>query len=607
MAIDVAQWLRGLGLPQYDEAFRKNAIDARVLPELTVDDLKELGVAAVGDRRLLLDAIAALRAGDGGATKGTPSQLTRSAEGERRVLTVMFCDLVGSTPLSARLDPEDLREVIAAYHGAVAATVVRFCGFVAKYMGDGVLIYFGYPEAHEDDAEQSVRAGLAIIDAVARLHPANDLAVRIGIATGLVVVGDLIGEGASQEQGVVGETPNLAARLQALAEPGTIVIADGTRRVIGHLFEFADLGPQELRGFPGRPRAWRVVRDSQELDRFAALRSEAAPMVGREEELDTLLRRWSQASAGQGRVVLLSGEPGIGKSRLTAALRSRLSDIPHTRLRYFCSPQQRDSALYPVIAQLERASGFDRDDPPAMQLDKLATMLGESTPFDDISLIAEMLSLPGGDRFPPLALSPPVKKERTLAALVRQLEILAARQPVLMIFEDLHWIDPTSRELLDIIVERIANVRVLLILTHRPEFQPPWVGLSHVTPIALGRLARSEGIDLVRSLAGNRAALPLDVVNEIVERTDGIPLFVEELTKALLEAGTERGEAVLAAAPEASMRSPQRSTRRSWRGSIASGRQPSRRQRWAQQSGVSSRLSCSPQFLSLVRVSYRTR
>jgi class 3 adenylate cyclase/tetratricopeptide (TPR) repeat protein len=556
MAIDVAQWLRGLGLAQYEEAFRKNAIDARVVPELTADDLKELGVAAVGDRRLLLNAIAALRTGDGAAVKGAPPLLARSAEAERRVLTVMFCDLVGSTSLSARLDPEDLREVIAAYHGAVAATVARFGGVVAKYMGDGVLIYFGYPEAHEDDVEQSVRAGLAIIDAVARLGPANDLAVRIGIATGLVVVGDLIGEGASQEQAVVGETPNLAARLQALAEPGTIVIADGTRRVIGHLFEFDDLGPQELRGFPGRPRAWRVVSDSQEVDRFAALGSEAAPMVGREEELDILLRRWSQASAGQGRVVLLSGEPGIGKSRLTAALRSRLSNTPHTRLRYFCSPQQRDSALYPVIAQLERASGFARDDPPEVRLDKLATMLGESTPLDDVSLIAEMLSLPGGDRFPPLALSPPVKKERTLVALVRQLESLAARQPVLMIFEDLHWIDPTSREVLDIVVERIANLRVLLILTHRPEFQPAWVGLSQVTPVALGRLARSEGADLVRSLAGNGAALQLDVVNEIVERTDGIPLFVEELTKAVLEAGTARGEAVLAAAPEVSIAVP---------------------------------------------------
>ena len=552
MAIDVAQWLLGLGLAQYEEVFRKNAVDARVLLALTSDDLKELGITAVGHRRLLLDAIAALRPGDGAAVEGAPSLLTPSAKAERRVFTVMFCDLVGSTALSARLDPEDLRDVFAAYHGAVAATVTRFGGVVAKYMGDGVLIYFGYPEAHEDDVEQSVRAGLAIIDAVARLDQANDLAVRIGIATGLSVVGDLIGEGASQEQAVVGETPNLAARLQALAEPGTIVIADGTRRLIGHLFEIDDLGPQELRGFPGRPRAWRVVSDSQEVDRFAALRSESSPMVGREEELDILLRRWSQVSAGQGRVVLMSGEPGIGKSRLTAALRSRLSNTPHTRLRYFCSPHQRDSAFYPLIAQLERASGFARDDPPEVRLDKLATMLGESTPLDDVSLIAEMLSLSGGDRFPPLPLSPPVKKERTLVALVRQLEILAARQPVLMIFEDLHWIDPTTREVLDIIVQRITNLRVLLILTHRPEFQPAWVGLSQVTPIALGRLARSEGADLVCSIAGNRTVLPLNVVNQIVERTDGIPLFVEELTKAVLEAGTERGEAVLTVAPEVS-------------------------------------------------------
>ena len=418
-------------------------------------------------------------------------------------------------------------------------------------MGDGVLIYFGYPEAHEDDVEQSVRAGLAIIDAVAGLETANNLAVRIGIATGLVVVGDLLGEGASQEQAVVGETPNLAARLQAVAEPGTIVIADGTRRLVGHLFELEDLGPQELRGIPGRPRTWRVVSDRQEVDRFAALRSEAAPMVGREEELELLMRRWSQASAGQGRVVLLSGEPGIGKSRLTAALRSQLTTSPHTRLWYFCSPQQRDSAYYPLIAQLERASGFSRDDPPEVRFEKLLTMLGDSTPLEDALLIAEMMSLPIPDRFAPVTLSSPVKKERTLLALVRQLETLAAHRPVLMVFEDLHWIDPTSREFLDILVDRIANLPVLLILTHRPEFRPAWIGLPHVMLIALGRLSREDGADLVKSLSGNRPALPLNIVTEILERTDGIPLFVEELTKAVLEAGSSPSDAKLTAAPAA--------------------------------------------------------
>src|SRR5439155_18281469 len=284
--------------------------------------------------------------------------VARRADAERRQLTVMFCDLVGSTALSLRFDPEDLREVIGAYHRCVSETVARFDGFVAKFMGDGVLVYFGYPQAHEDDAERAVRAGLAVVDAVGRLPAPEAMQARIGVATGLVVVGDLIGEGAAQERGVVGETPNLAARLQALAAPGTLVIADSTRRQIGALFELQDLGPQPLAGFAEPQRAWRVVGESGVLSRFEALRSEATPLVGRDEELDLLLRRWHQAKAGEGRVVLVSGEPGIGKSRLGAALAQAIQSDQHTRLRYFCSPYHRDSALYPFIVQLERAAGF---------------------------------------------------------------------------------------------------------------------------------------------------------------------------------------------------------------------------------------------------------
>src|SRR5580693_794756 len=286
-------------------------------------------------------------------------------DAERRQLTVMFCDLVGSTALSARFDPEDLREVIGAYHRCVADTVAHFAGFVAKYMGDGVLVYFGYPEAHEDDAERAVRAALAVIDAVGRLATSEPLNVRLGIATGLVVVGDLIGAGAAQERGVVGETPNLAARLQALARPGTLVVADGTRRQIGALFEIEDLGPQPLAGFAEPQRAWRVVGESGVVSRFEALRSGITPLVGRDEELDLLLRRWQQAKPGAGRVVLIRGEPGIGKSRLTAALSQRIESEPHTRIRYFCSPHDQGSALYPFIGQQERAAGFARDDPTA--------------------------------------------------------------------------------------------------------------------------------------------------------------------------------------------------------------------------------------------------
>src|SRR6516164_9249374 len=468
----------------------------------------------------------------------------------------MFCDLVGSTPLSTRFDPEDLREIVGAYHRCVTDTVGLFGGFVAKYMGDGVLIYFGYPEAHEDDAERAARAGLAVIDAVGRLATQEPLKVRIGVSTGLVVVGDLIGAGAAQERGVVGETPNLGARLQALAQPGTLVIADSTRRQLGTLFEIEDLGPQPLVGFAEPQRAWRVVGESGVVSRFEALRSGITPLVGRDEELDLLTRRWQQAKSGAGRVVLVSGEPGIGKSRLTAALSQRIETEPHTRVRYFCSPHDQESALYPFIGQLERAAGFARDDTATTKLDKLEALLGNAAEPGDLSLITEMLSLSGGERFAPLDLSPQRKKERTLAALLRQLQALARRQPVLMIFEDLHWIDPTSRELLDLTVDKILDLPVLLVATHRPEFQPPWVGGSQVTVIALNQLGRNEGATLVHRLAGNLGALPPDVVDEIVERTDGVPLFVEELTKAVVEAGADRGYVSMAAVPPSSLAVP---------------------------------------------------
>src|SRR6266481_4839948 len=445
-AVEIADWLRRLSLERYEAVFRDNAIDLRILREITESDLERLGVL-LGHRRRILRAIDELRV-EPPVTPVSEIAIHRGDQAERRQLTVMFCDLVGSTALATRLDPEDLREVIGSYHRTVTEAVGRLAGFVAKYMGDGVLVYFGYPEAHEDDAERAVRAGLAVINAVGGLAALEPLNVRLAVASGLVVVGDLIGAGAAQERGVVGETPNLAARLQALARPGTLVVADGTRRQIGTLFEMEDLGPQPLAGFAEPQPAWRVVGESGVVSRFEALRSEAAPLVGRDEELDLLLRRWQQAKSGEGRVVLISGEPGIGKSRLTAALSQAIGSEPHTRLRYFCSPHDQDSALYPFIGQLERAAGFARDDTNATKLDKLVALLGDGAEPGDLSLIAEMLSLSAGERYPPLELSPQRKKERTLAALLRQLQALARRQPVLMIFEDLHWIDPTSRELL---------------------------------------------------------------------------------------------------------------------------------------------------------------
>jgi class 3 adenylate cyclase/predicted ATPase len=543
--MDVGGWLRRLGLEQYEASFRENKIDDTVLPRLTAEDLKDLGVGFVGHRRKLLDAIAALRAQVSAPTpplSDAPLAIDKSAKdtAERRQVTVMFSDLVGSTALSARMDPEDLREVIAAYQKCVAEAVRRFGGFVAKYMGDGVLIYFGYPQAHEDDAERAVRAGLELIAAVTALKSPVPLQTRVGIATGLVVVGDLIGSGEAQEHGIVGDTPNLAARLQGVAEPNSVVVAESTRKLVGSLFELEDLGPQELKGISGPVRAWVALRPASVEGRFEAMHASGVTyLVGREEELDLVLRRWSKAKSGEGQVVLLSGEAGIGKSRLTAALLERLSGEAHTRLRYFCSPQHTDSAFYPISGQMERAAGLAHDDKPQAKLDKLDALLAQtSTSTQAAALFAEMLSLPNDGRYPVQELSPEHRRQRTLEALMAQLAELAHQQPVLMIFEDAHWVDPTSLEVLGRTVHRIKTLSTLLIVTSRPEFDAPWVGQSHVTSLTLNRLGEREAVAIIARLVGNKE-LPADVMVEIVERTDGIPLFVEEMTKAVLEAESE--------------------------------------------------------------------
>jgi class 3 adenylate cyclase/predicted ATPase len=548
--MDVAAWLRNLGLERYAAAFRDNEIDWNALPKLTAEDLKDLGVVLGSHRRRLLDAIAEFGAAGFSAMTAASRDIATRADAERRQLTVVFCDLVGSTALATRLDPEDLREVIAAYHSTVAEAVAAFGGFVAKYMGDGVLVYFGYPRAHEDDVERAVGAGLVCIKAVDRLDIKSvKLQARIGIATGLVVVGDLIGEGSAQEQSVVGETPNLAARLQSMTEPGALIIAESTRRQIGALFDLEDLGARPVTGFAEAQRAWRVLGESGVISRFEALRSETTPLIGRNEELDLLRRRWQQATAGDGRVVLISGEPGIGKSRLTAALSHRIAGEPHTRLRYFCSPHHQDSALRPFIAQLERAIGFERDDTVEQKLGKLRALLApDARGGDEIELLAELLSLPNSAA--DLALSPQRKRERLFEGLLHRLEALASNRPVLMVFEDAHWIDPSSRELLDLTLDRVSRMRVLLVVTFRPEFRHSWSDQPHATMLTLNRLDGRDGAALVERLAGN-AGLPRETVDEIVARADGVPLFVEELTKAVLESGEPVGRvaAVLAASP----------------------------------------------------------
>ena len=533
--MDVGGWLRSLGLSQYETLFRQNDIDAEVLSDLTDGDLEKFGVS-FGHRKRLLKAIASLGSTEAAAKPANPVPLQTFPDcAERRQLPVMFCDLVGSTAMSARLDPEDMREVVGSYQRLCADLMAKAGGFVAKYMGDGVLTYFGYPQAHEHDAERAVQAGLALAEAMPKLKTAAGvpLQVRVGIATGLVVVGDMIGSGEAQERGIVGETPNLAARLQALAEPNMVVIAEGTRRLLGDLFELGDLGPKDLKGIAWPVRAWAALRASSVESRFDALHTTGlTALVGREEEFEFLLRRWSQTKAGQGQVVLMSGEAGIGKSRLTAALLERVAGEPHTRLRYFCSPQHTDGAFYPIIGQMERAAGLAYDDKPQAKLNKLDALLAQtSTLPEDTALLAEMLSLPNDGRYPTLDLIPEQRRQRTLEALTAQLAGLARQKPVLMIVEDAHWVDPTSLEALGRTADRIKTLPALLIITYRPEFNAPWAGRSHVTSLTLSRLGERDAATIIERLVGNKE-LPADVMAEIVERTDGIPLFVEEMTKA---------------------------------------------------------------------------
>ena len=545
----IADWLEKLGMSEYAERFSENKIDVSVLPHLTDQDLKDIGVA-LGHRRKILAAIAEFAGAAPAVSKLVLASEPKARDSaERRHVTVIFSDLVGSTALSARMDPEDLREVISAYQKCVADTVQRFGGFVAKYMGDGVLVYFGYPQAHEDDAERAVRAGLELVTAVGALKAASPLQSRVGIATGLVVVGDLIGSGETQERGIVGETPNLAARLQGIAEPNTVVIAEDTRSLLGILFELQDLGAKELKGIAEPMRAYAALRPSVVESRFEALHGAVlTALVGREEEFELLLRRWSKARSGEGQVVLLSGEAGIGKSRLTAALLERLADEPHTRLRYFCSPQHTDSAFYPIISQMERAAGFVHDDIPQAKLDKLDAALAQTSPStQDAALFAEMLSLPNDGRYPALDLAPEQRRQRTMEALIAQIEALTRQTPVLMIFEDAHWTDPTSLELFGRAVDRIASLRVLLVVTFRPEFAPPWIGRPHVTALTINRLAQRDIETMIDGVVGNEL-LAASIRQDIIERTDGIPLFVEEITKAVLEAASQ-GAAEYTAAP----------------------------------------------------------
>jgi class 3 adenylate cyclase/tetratricopeptide (TPR) repeat protein len=532
----IAEWLASLGLSEYAQRFAENYVDASVLSDLTDQDLADLGVP-LGHRRKILRAIAEL---DGAAPAEVATEPVPRDEAERRHLTVMFCELAGSAALSARLDPEEMWRVIGSYHACIGEVVDRHHGMIARYMDDGVLAYFGYPRAQEDDAEQAVRAALALVDAVANLETNVDAAlqVRIGIATGTVVVSELLVDETPAEQAVVGETPNLAARLRTLAEAGTVLICPQTHRLTGGHFDYRDLGALALKGWAEPVQVWQVLGPSGVESRFEAMhKTKLQPLFGREEEIELLLRRWRHATQGEGRVVLLTGEPGIGKSHIALALGERLQGEPHIALRYFCSAHHTNSALFPFIGQIERAGGFERSDSVTEKLSKLDALVAQSTIDPErVAVLANLLALPASDHFRLQELNPQKRKEKTFAALLAQLDGLAARRPVFMIFEDIHWIDPTSLELLAATVEHVPQLRVLLLITTRSEFTPPWPSYPHTTTIPLTRLDRRAGAALVERVTSGKK-LPKEVTDEILARTDGVPLFIEELTKTVLESG----------------------------------------------------------------------
>lgn len=534
----LGHWLASLGLSEYTNRFAQSYVDTTILRDLTDKDLKALGIPPE-DRTKLLAAIAELERPHSQPSFG-PIQDGSQDSAERRQLTVLICDLVGSTALSTSLDPEDLRDVMRAYQNTCANIISSYDGFVCRFMGDAILVYFGYPRAHEDDAERAIRAGLEIVAAVEQMEPAANqlLTVRIGIATGVVVVGDLIRGGGAEEQVVVGDTPNLASRLQALAKPGTVLIAGNTRRLTAGHFLYHDLGSVSLKGLLTPIHAWQVLRASEIPSRFEAEHGTSLPpLLGRDEEIELLLRRSRAATQGQGRVVVLNGEPGIGKSHIALALRERLQGQDYTFLSYFCSSHHTHSAFFPFTQQLERAARFHRNETAAKKLEKLRTLLAKSSrDLDhDVSILANLLSLTAAEQESPER-KPQKRKDSILWALLDQLEGLAVSRPVLIIFEDVHWADPTSLELLALTVPRVAKLRVLLIMTARPEFVPLWPSHAHVTTIALTRLNRRDGAALMARVTMGKK-LPEDVEDEILARTDGVPLFLEELTKAVLESG----------------------------------------------------------------------
>lgn len=549
MATKITNWLSSLELDQYATSFEENDITTEDLTDLTDGDLKELGVASMGHRKKILRMALQQNASEPPIevenpeptqteTQNPDTKTSGSGSAERRQLTVMFADLVGSTEMAGRMDPEDMREAITLYQECVTRHVLEIEGYVAKYMGDGVLCYFGWPQAHEDDAERAARAALSIIEDLATHSAPNgeNLAARIGIATGLVVVGDIVGQGAAQEEAVVGETPNLAARLQGMAEPGQIVVSDTTQNLLSRALDVQHLGKHELKGISRAVDAYSIVGEHHSADvATAGNGADASRLIGRATEISLLMDRWTQSTEGEGQVFLLCGEPGIGKSQIVASLLSNLAEQQHKILQFQCSPYYASSAFYPVIGYLERSAGFARDDDAARKLDKLETLL--KTVFDDpvpvAALFASMLSLPT-DRYPAIGLEPVKQREQSIVAFADFVTMQARETPLLFLFEDAHWCDATSLEILSVLIQRVENSRILQLITYRPEFEPPWQNIGHITHYNLNRLAKRHSRSIIEALAGGKS-LPEQIVSQILEKTDGIPLFVEELTRTVLE------------------------------------------------------------------------
>jgi len=534
---NVREWLTGLGFGQFADTFEQNRVDLDIARDLVDQDLRDLGVSALGERKLLLRAIASLKetVQQSPAEKLPAPAAIAPQEGERRQLTVLFCDMVGFTELANRVDPEVLQRIIRSYEDACAVPITRYEGYVFQRLGDGIVAFFGYPLAHEGEAERAIHAGLEIVESLAKLDvpEVGHLQVRIGIATGVVVV-------SSAEKGAVGQTMNLASRLQGIAPVGSIVVSERVQRLAGGSFEYQDLGEQSLKGITRPTRAYRILGVSQAASRFEAAHGGAGltPLVGREQEIGLLMERWALAQDGEGQLVLLSGEPGIGKSRILSALRERLEGQGALALRFQCSPYYVNSAFWPSIDNFERALKFGRDEPSESKLDKLEALIVKhyGRPLADVRFVASMLSVPYEERYGALPMTPQKFKDETLRTLVDLTEAAARRQPSVMLFEDGHWADPTTLEVLDLLVDRLKGIPLLIVLTHRPEFQSRWSQHGHVTGLNLSKLTRAQSSAMVPRLTGGKG-LPPDLLEQILTKTDGVPLFVEELTKSILESG----------------------------------------------------------------------